>query len=265
MTGRDRLVIVGIAVLAILAAGWLLLVSPERKQAAQAQTQVESASQKLQSAQSQVASARSAQASYSSAYASVVRLGKAVPPQQEVPSLMYELEQSSNQRAIDFTSIMGSSSGTAASPTATATPAGFSQMPFTFVFKGSFFGLAHLLSQIDGFARITAAGGGGAAGVSTAADSSATPAGVQVSGRLLTIQGVSLTLESQGSSSGSSGASGGTLSATITATAYVLPASQSLTAGATAAGPAGTSAAHAASGAAASSSPTSAAVIQGTP
>ena len=266
MTGRDRLVIVGIAVLAILAAGWLLLVSPERKQATQAQTQVESARQKLQSAQSQVASARSAQASYSSAYASVVRLGKAVPPQQEVPSLMYELEQASNQRAIDFTSIMGSSSGTTASATATATPAGFSQMPFTFVFKGSFFGLAHLLSQIDGFARITAASGSGAAAASTAADSSATPAGVQVSGRLLTIQGVSLTLESQGSAgSGSSGSSGGTLSATITATAYVLPASQSLTAGATAAGPAGTSAADAASSAAASSSPTSAAVIQGTP
>jgi Tfp pilus assembly protein PilO len=269
MTGRDRLVIVGIAVLAILAAGWLLLVSPERKQAAQAQTQVESARQKLQSAQSQVASARSAQASYSSAYASVVRLGKAVPPQQEVPSLMYELEQASNQRAIDFTSIMGSSSGSsgsAASATATATPAGFSQMPFTFVFKGSFFGLAHLLSQIDGFARITAANGNGTAGASTAADSSATPASVQVSGRLLTIQGVNLTLESQGSAgSGSSGSSGGTLSATITATAYVLPASQSLTAGATAAGPAGTSAAHAASSAAASSSPTSAAVIQGTP
>jgi Tfp pilus assembly protein PilO len=264
MTGRDRLVIVGIAVLAILAAGWLLLVSPERKQAAQAQAQVESSRQKLQSAQSQVTSARSAQASYSSAYASVVRLGKAVPPQQEVPSLMYELEQASNQRAIDFTSIMGSSAS-APSATATATPAGFSQMPFTFVFKGSFFGLAHLLSQIDGFARITAAGGSGAAGATTAADS-ATPGGVQVSGRLLTIQGVSLTLESQSSAgSGSSGTSGGTLSATITATAYVLPASQSLTAGATAAGPAGTSAAQAASSAASSSSPTSPAVIQGTP
>ena len=59
MTGRDRLVIMAIVVLAVLAGGWLLLVSPERKQAAQAQTQVESARQQLQSAQSQVASARS--------------------------------------------------------------------------------------------------------------------------------------------------------------------------------------------------------------
>ena len=34
MTGRDRMVIMAIAVLAILAGGWLLAVSPERKEAA---------------------------------------------------------------------------------------------------------------------------------------------------------------------------------------------------------------------------------------
>jgi Tfp pilus assembly protein PilO len=265
MTGRDRLVIVGLAVLGLLAAGWLLLVSPERQQAAQAQSQVEGARQKLQSAQSEVANARTAQASYSSAYSSVVRLGKAVPPLQEVPSLIYELEQASNQRGIDFNSISTSagSTGTAASSaTAAAAQAGFSQMPFTFIFKGSFFGLAHLLHQIDGFARITAAGGTGAA---TAADAS-TPTGVQVSGRLLTIQGVSLTLESQSNSGAGAASSAGMLSATITATAYVLPPGEGLTGGATAAGPAGTSAAAAASSSAtASNSPTSPAVIQGAP
>jgi hypothetical protein len=269
MTGRDRIVIVGLAVLAILAAGWLLLVSPERQQAAQAQGQVETARQKLQSAQAQVANARTAQTSYSSAYASVVRLGKAVPPQQEVPSLIYELEQASNERSIDFNSITSGSSGgssAASSTAATAAATGFSQMPFTFIFKGSFFGLAHLLHQIDGFARITAAGGA----MSTAAAGAPVPGGVQVSGRLLTIQGVNLALENQSSAglrSAGSSANGpsGMLTATITATAYVLPAGEGLTGGATAAGPVGSSAAQAASSAASSSSPTSPAVIQGTP
>jgi Tfp pilus assembly protein PilO len=263
MTGRDRLVIVGLVVLGLLAASWLLLVSPERQQAAQAQSQVESARQKLQSAQSEVANARTAQASYSSAYSSVVRLGKAVPPLQEVPSLIYELEQASNQRGIDFNSIStgaGSTGTAASSATAATAQAGFSQMPFTFIFKGSFFGLAHLLHQIDGFARITAAG------ATDRAAAVSTPAGVQVSGRLLTIQGVSLTLESQSSSSSGATNSGGTLSATITATAYVLPPGEGLTGGATAAGPAGSSAAAAASSSAtASNSPTSPAVIQGAP
>lgn len=265
MTGRDRLVIMSIAVLAVLAAGWLLAVSPERKQAAQAQTQIEGARQQLQTAQAQAASERSAEARYASAYVSVVKLGKAVPPLDEVPSLVYELEQASSQRSIDFNSIASSATGSAAaaapvgaSASASASAAVFTQMPFTFVFKGSFFGLAHLLGQIDGFARITSA----SEHSSTAGDASATtPTGVQVDGRLLTIQGVSLAIEGQGSNS--KAASGSELAATITATAYVLPAGQSLTGGATPAGPAG-SAASAAT-AAASGSPASPAVIEAKP
>jgi len=263
MTGRDRLVIMSIAVLAVLAAGWLLAVSPERKQAAQAQTQIEGARQQLQTAQAQAASERSAEARYASAYVSVVKLGKAVPPLDEVPSLVYELEQASSQRSIDFNSIASSATGSAAAAapvgaSASASAAVFTQMPFTFVFKGSFFGLAHLLGQIDGFARITSA----SEHSSTAGDASATtPTGVQVDGRLLTIQGVSLAIEGQGSNS--KAASGSELAATITATAYVLPAGQSLTGGATPAGPTG-SAASAAT-AAASGSPASPAVIEAKP
>jgi Tfp pilus assembly protein PilO len=262
MTGRDRLVIMTIAVLAVLAGGWLLAVSPERKQAAQAQTQIEGARQQLQTAQAQAASERSAEARYTSAYVSVVKLGKAVPPEQEVPSLVYELEQASSQRSIDFNSISSSSSNSPASASAgtssTASASAFTQMPFTFVFKGSYFGLAHLLGQIDGFARITSTSGH----ASTASDaSSPTPTGVEVDGRLLTIQGVNLTIEGQAATSDR--ASGSELSATITATAYVLPASQGLTGGATPSGPAG-SAASAAS-AAASSTSASPAVIQARP
>jgi Type II secretion system (T2SS), protein M len=262
MTGRDRMVLMSVLVLAVLAGGWLLLVSPERKQAAQAQTQIETAQQQLQTAQSQAASERSAEARYASAYVSVVRLGKAVPPLEEVPSLVYELDQATNQRNIEFNSIASGGSGgssaasssSTSSATTTATPAAFTQMPFTFIFKGTFFKLAHLLGQIDGFARTT-----------TAADASAsTPSGVEVSGRLLTVQGVTLAPEVQ-SSAGSKGASG-QITATITATAYVLPAGQGLTGGATPSGPAGSSAASAASSAAASSSaPTSPAVIQERP
>ncbi len=274
MTGRDRLVVMGLAVLAVLAGGWLLIVSPERQQAAQQQAQVESAHQQLETAQTEATTARSAQVRYADDYSSVVSLGKAVPPLDEVPSLVYELDQVSNQRDVDFNSIAtgsGSGSSAASAPSTTAvTAAAFTQMPFTFVFKGSFFGLARLFSQIDGFAHVTVRGGSTAGGHVTAADHGTSKAGgLQVSGRLLTIQGVDLTVESQGSSS-IGGSQSTELTATITATAYVLPASQGLTAGATASGPAtgpvGAGATQAASNAAASSSaPASPAVIQGTP
>jgi type II secretory pathway pseudopilin PulG len=271
MTGRDRMVLMVVVVLAVLGAGWLLVVSPERKKAAEQAAQVTTARTQLEGAQQQAASARTAEDRYQSAYASVVSLGKAVPPLEEVPSLVYELDQASHERDVNFNSIAagsgasGSSSSSSSSSAAAAavTPAAFTQMPFTFVFKGSFFELAHLLGQVDGFAQTQASRAGGSGAHNTTVSDTG---GIRVDGRLLTIQGVDIVLESQGSS----GTSGSQLSATITATAYVLPASQGLTAGATPAGPlaAGTAASGAAASSAAasaSSSPTSPAVIQGAP
>ncbi|MGH2854107.1 MAG: type II secretion system protein GspM [Solirubrobacteraceae bacterium] len=260
MTTRDRLVLIGVVVLVVLAGGFLLVVSPERKQAAQAQTQVQSARQQLETAEAQDTSAQAAEQRYTAAYSSVVSLGKAVPPATEVPALIYELDQASNQHDVNFNSIStgtggssgaASSSSAAAAATASATPAGFTQMPFTFVFKGSFQGLARLLGKIDGFVQRNTAGN------------------VLVNGRLLTIQGADITVESPSSasaggtsaSSSKSKPSAPLLSATITATAYVLPAGQGLTGGATPIAPAPASASPSSS----SSAPAAAAVIKVTP
>ncbi len=244
MTTRDRMVLIAVVVLVLLAGGWVLVVSPERKQAGAEQAQVQSARQQLETAKSQANSARAAEQRYNAAYSSVVSLGKAVPPSEEVPSLIYQLELASDQRDIEFTSITsGGSSGSSSSASASAavdasaTPSAFMPMPFTFVFKGSFEGLAHLLGQIDGFAQRDTAGH------------------LTVSGRLLTIQGADIAVLNS-SGSGSSGA----LTATITATAYVLPASQGLTGGATAAGPGAT-----ATSTSSSAAPATAAVVKATP
>jgi Tfp pilus assembly protein PilO len=255
MTTRDRMVLIGILVLAALGAGWILVVSPEREEASKLGAQVTSAQSSLTSAEGELAHARSDQAQYASAYASVVSLGKAVPPVQEVPSLIYQLSAATNQRNIEFSSITsnassaGASSSSSTSATSSATsaaavaPAAFTQMPFTFVFNGSFFDLEHLFHQLDGFASVTASGQ------------------AQVSGRLLTIQSVKLSPQtSQGTGAAATSKSSGELSGTITATAYELPAGQGLT-GATAA-PSATTPALAPTG---SSSPTAPAIARVTP
>jgi len=228
MTTRDRLVLIGVVVLVVLAGGYLMVVSPERKQAAQAEAQVQSAQQQLESARTADSGAKEAEQRYAAAYSSVVSLGKAVPPATEVPSLIYELDLASGERNVDFASISTSSSGSgpgsgsaassSAAAAASATPAGFTQMPFTFVFKGSFQGLAHLLGQVDGFVQRTHTGE------------------LRVAGRLLTIQGADIAIESAGgTTAGATKANplSPPLTATITATAYVLPATQGLTGGAT--------------------------------
>jgi hypothetical protein len=222
MTARDRIVIVVIGALAVLAAAWLLAVAPEREQASTLNGQVSAARAQLATAESQVASARGAQAGYATAYASLVNLGKAVPTGQEVPSLIYQLVQASNQKQVDFSSIVNSgasaaSSGASSSSVTAAAGAGFTQMPFTFVFSGSFFDLEHLFHQLTSFVTLPGSGG------------------LQVSGRLLTIQSVKLAPETGSEEQGSSDR----LTGTITATAYVLPASQGLTGGATASSPTG--------------------------
>lgn len=117
MTGRDRMVLMVVSVLVVLAAVWLLVVSPERQKAAKLGGQVTAARAQLVTAEGQVATARTAQSQYAAAYASIVKLGKAVPAGQEVPSLIFQLDQASNRKQVDFFSITSGSgaSGTSAS------------------------------------------------------------------------------------------------------------------------------------------------------
>jgi hypothetical protein len=257
MTLRDRVVVMAIAVLAVLGAGWLLVVSPERKHAGSLQHEVDTATSQLATAEGLLGNARAAQARYSSAYASIVNLGKAVPPSREVPSLVYELALASNEKHVDLSSIVAGSGGSSgagssgagsasAAQTSSASLAGFTQMPFTFVFNGSFLDLYNLFQQLNHFTARTASGG------------------LQVTGRLLTIQSAKLAPATKGNESGTQKARSGLLSGTITATAYVLPASQGLTGGATPGSP-GSSAGSLPSSSLGASSPTAPALARVTP
>jgi Tfp pilus assembly protein PilO len=253
MTGRDRIVLIAIVVFVMLGAGWMLVVSPERKQAAALDSQVAAARTQLATANVSYASAQSAQAQYTAAYAAIVSLGKAVPPTQEVPSLLYQIAQVSHQKNVEFSSI-SSGSGTGSSASATAPPSAptsFTQMPFTFAFSGTFLDLSRLFQQLDRFTVLSPSGN------------------LQISGRLLTIQSVKLAPSTGASSGQASGQKASSrLAGTITATAYVLPAGQGLTAGATASAPSGAasqSPSTTASGSGASSSPTAPAVARVTP
>jgi Tfp pilus assembly protein PilO len=252
MTNRDRIMIMAVAALAVLAAVWFMAVAPKRQQASELHSQVASAEAQLASAEGKAESASTAQAQYRAAYASIVRLGKAVPAGDEVPGLIYQLQVASNRKHVEFASITtgagaggASSSSASSSSAASAVSAGFSQMPFTFVFNGSYEDLYRLFVQLNRFTLHNAAGG------------------IEVSGRLLTIQSVKLSPVATSGSAASSKGSSEQLSGTITATAYTLPAGQSLTGGATVAGPAGTAQSTSAAG---SGTPaTTPALVQVTP
>ncbi len=233
MTARDRIVVVVLGALAALAVAWMLVVSPEQKKASVVQAKAQSARSELSVAKSKLSEAEAAETRYAAAYSSIVSLGQAVPADSEVSSLVYELDHASSNDKVDFESIASgavgasgaSTSASAASAVPTAT-AGFQQLPFTFSFAGTYEQLYKLIARLQGFTV-------------TKSDGS-----VAVNGRLLSIQGVSLTANS--ATGGPS--TGGELKAAVTATAYVLPAGQSLTGGATASAPAGATPASSGSG-----------------
>lgn len=241
MTGRDRMVLIVIVVFAVLGAGWVMVVSPERKKAGSLAAKIATAQSQLSTAQSQLAAAQGAKAQYPTAYAAVVTLGKAVPAEEEVPSLIYQLEQASDGQDVQFNSIVATGAGSSSSSSsgaaaAAAKPTGFTAMPFTFEFSGGFFSLERLFRQLTAFTTRTSSGG------------------LEVSGRLLTIQSVKLAPESGASTPGKSTAQ--TLAGTISATAYVLPASQGVTGGASASSPSsGSAAASSGSGSTAATAP----------
>lgn len=254
MTGRDRMVLIAVVVLVALGAAWMLVVSPERKKADELGTKVAAAQTQLATAESAVSSARVAQSQYAAAYTAIVNLGKAVPPSQEVPALIDQLAQASNQKRINFTSITSTgTAGAATSPstsTSTSSPASAASVasaaapapvPFSFVFEGSYFDLEHLLNRLTDFTTLTPSGD------------------LQVSGRLLTIQSVALA-----PGVAAEGAKGTTsdLTGSITATAYMMPAGEGVTAagGTTAAAPGAASPASSTG-----SAPTSPAIVKVNP
>jgi Tfp pilus assembly protein PilO len=227
ISARDRLVLIGLAAVAVLAAAWMLAVSPARKQASKLDGEVLTARSQLAQAQTEAVEARSAQQRYRSAYASLASLGTAVPTTQEIPSLMYTLDRAANHNKVNFASITNSaatsssgsstpassssstppssSSTTASSSTPAAPP--FSQVPFSLVFTGNYQDLIRLLTKVEAFTVQTTRGD------------------LRVSGRLLTIQSIQLGSEGSsgsGASASGSGSEQGKLSWTIIASAYVL-------------------------------------------
>jgi hypothetical protein len=209
MTGRDRMVLMAVIVIVVLGAGWMLVVSPERNKASSVSAEVTTAQAALTTAEGELSKARAAQSQYAAAYSTIVTLGKAVPASKEVPALIYQLAQASAQKNVFFSSIASSgASGGSSASAVTAAAGGFTAMPFTFVFGGTFFDLEKLISKLTGFTTRTASGT------------------LKVNGRLLTIQSVNLTparSETPGSSAKTE------LTGNITASAYVLPGGQTVT------------------------------------
>jgi len=178
MKSRDRLVLTIVGVAALAAAFWFLALAPKRERASALAAQVTRAEVRRDAATAKADHAAHAKAGYAADYATVARLGKAVPPKADVPSLVFQIESAARAAKVDFRKVTvedmpAIAPGTSDASTSTSTTSGISPTPVTFTFEGSFFGLQRMLREIGRFARVKG---------ST----------VSVSGRLLTLDQVKL-------------------------------------------------------------------------
>lgn len=248
MKAADRSVLLGLVILGVLAAFWFMLLAPKREKASELEQQVSDLQTEVTLQEQLAAAAEAAQADYDQNYERLITLGKAAPADGDTPSLLAQLSALAEGTKTEFGSLTLSSEAPPAlpaaaesttdqnaeaaapatsTPAATATPApateataallplgasvgpaGLGVMPYDLQFQGDFFSMADLLKRLDKQIEIRR--------------------GVKVVGRLLTINGFTMTPNEE---------TGG-LDVALSITSYVLPESQGLTAGATPTAPA---------------------------
>lgn len=269
MTKRDRIVVMVVASALLLGGFWMLALKPQRKEASDLGRQVQEAQQRVDVARAAVTAGDAARTGYANNYSTVARLGKAVPVDDDVPSLVFQLDSTAKETGVDFRTVKlttggaatptpanaaqgaaatqdksnkdatqggkdaGANAGAGNQPAAAGAPttpapaaatqsataalppgavvgqAGLNTMPFTFTFEGSFFKLSEFLTKLERY-------------------TTARRRSVDVRGRLLLINGISLNAASKGFPA---------MTAAIAAQAYLLPVDQGLYNGASPTGP----------------------------
>ena len=228
MTRRNSILLVAVAAVAIVGAYWMLALAPKREEAAAVDTKIAAKQAALAQAEAEVADYEAARKNYRANYSMVARLGKAVPADDDVRSLMVQINSAAGHSGVDFRTISVSTQGAPSTGPAAAqqTPgtkapppgastvgtAGFATMPFSFNFKGSFFELGKFFNRLDRFVAVR-------------------NGGLDVTGRLLLLNSITLTPDTEKGFP--------TLIADVSASSYLLPATEGLTAGATADSPTG--------------------------
>jgi hypothetical protein len=260
MTTRDRIAVLAIAGFVAVAGYWFLILGPKRKEASDLGAQISEIQQRLDTANQDVQASEAARASYRKSYSTVAALGKAVPADDDVPSLVYTLDRTAKSTGVDFRSLKvraqagaptattnaanaaantsdsndkskGSetsntdATGSAATPPAAAQTATATLPPGVAVGAAGFPTMPFSFAFEGSFFKISR--------FLSRLDDFVKPKGdgLSVSGRLLQIDGFALQAASTGFPH---------MRVSISATAYLLPLDEGLTNGASPAGPAQT-------------------------
>jgi Tfp pilus assembly protein PilO len=208
MTTRDRNVLIGLAMGALIAAFWFLALSPRRHEAADVRAKVEAAQEQRDTAAQQMAAATAAAREHQTDQAVIAELGKALPADDDTASLLFQLQDAAGRSHVVMQSIAPSgtngapvgnaaAAGTPAAPGATPGPVGVSSLGLTLTFAGTYRDLQRFIRRVQDFTSVHGDR-------------------IEVKGRLMSIDGFKLDTTQVGKAL--------KIQASITATAYIAAA-----------------------------------------
>jgi hypothetical protein len=159
--------IVPIVILAVIGvAYWMLLLSPKRDEITALDGRIAAANTQLQQTEATAALYEKARVDYKANYTKLVRLGKAVPNDDDVRTLLVELQDAAGASGVTFRSLnVGGGASAPAAPGTGSTAASSQVIPgatpvtgtdlsaldFDLNFDGTFFNTSQLLTRLERF------------------------------------------------------------------------------------------------------------------
>jgi Tfp pilus assembly protein PilO len=160
-----------VAILAVLAGGWFLLVSPQRAHAKDLRAQTSEQESSNQSTQQQIAALQAAHKDLPQVQAQLAKLATQLPSNPGLPALIRQLSSAADNAGVDLVSIapanptvisaspataVAPSKGTATTPSAAgsaATSSSLASLPIVIQVNGGYFQVEQFISNLEALKR----------------------------------------------------------------------------------------------------------------
>jgi len=175
---RQWTMLTALGVVAILAVGWFVIVSPQHKHAATLRTQASGIESSNASLQSQVRQLQRQQAGVPAAQKQLAAIATKIPDNPALPALIRQLSAAAKGAGVDLVSLAPGQPGAAAgTPTSIGAQSSLLQIPVTISITGSYFNNESFFNSIENLSRamlvssFTMAPGGGSTASGTVPNS----------------------------------------------------------------------------------------------
>jgi len=143
---RDIAILIGLGVVVVVVAWYLLIIGPKKDDAAEKNAQYQTEKKSYDESLERVQRMDEEQVAAKQASADLLKLNKLVPSDSQVPSMIVEMQSTADLAGIKFMKIVPD--------TAVAGVAGGTIVPFELNFQGEYYDVTDFLYRVENFARM---------------------------------------------------------------------------------------------------------------